>query len=164
MTEFEYLYRVHAVLLKQCREHPTDTDLRELERATWERVQAAQRRGGMPMVFRMDMPGYVVLGVRGDEHEIKHPGLAGLDDAWQIFLAGLTASDTLHAADLVGRVQRPGNALRNRMAKAAEWIERYGNCPELARAMRAPVMVISDDGRIAYHPDQHPPIDLGLLA
>lgn len=162
MTEFDYLRQVHAVLRVQCQAHPDDVVMRDLERATWSRVQAAQRRDGLPMVFRMDMPGYLEIGVLGCEQVFKHPGLTGLDDAWRIFLAGLTASNTLHASDLVEGGQRPGNALRNRMAKAAEWVEREGRCPELARAMRPPVVVITDDGRIGYRPNHHPHIDLGM--
>jgi hypothetical protein len=95
------------------------------------------------------MYGYVTLGLKGHAQAYPHPGHRGLDDASVIFWHGSTVSSTLNACDLVGTAaKRPGNTLRNRLAKAAHWVE-YGpgRCLELARAIRS--ISISDDGHIA---------------
>ena len=162
MTDFEYLNQVHAEIRRWCSAEPDNAHLRHLERQTWDRVRAAQRREGLPLVLRFDAPGYVEFGVKGHERIVRNPGLGGLDDAWRVFLVGVQAVDALHACDLVGTVGRPGNALRNRLAKAAEWLDREG-CPELARCLRAPVLSVTDAGQINYNPAAHPEIDLGLL-
>jgi len=150
-SEFEILSTAHHAVqaMLNAERDPTRRDaLDQVREILMARAHVAKRLQGPPLVFYLPMPGYVVLGTEGKEQTYPHPGHPGLGDAWSIFTHGLTASNTLHAVDLVGVVKRPGNALRNRLATAADWVERDTNCWELAQAMRRPSISISDDGRI----------------
>ena len=154
MTEFEVFSGAHA-LASEALDSCTDADrrryLQDLRKELWSALGRVQRQDAAPLVFDLTMPGYVTLGRAGEERVLPHPGLPGLDDAWRILLAGLTAKDTLRAADIIGG-KRPGNALRNRLAHAAEWIERTGMCPALAQVLRRPSISITEDGLIIPGP------------
>ena len=149
MTDSEIFSGAHAVVRdarNACRDPEKRDHLEQLRAALWERTLVAQRDEALPLVFDTLMCGYITLGVSGETQTYPHPGHPGLDDAATIFSHGLTVCNTLHASDLVGLVKRPGNTLRNRLAKAAEWMDRVAVCHELSRAVRT--ISISDDGRI----------------
>lgn len=114
------------------------------------------------LVFTLDMPGFVILGREGKAQSLPSPKLSGLDYAWRVFLLGAGAGSALDASALLGAsTKRPGNALRNRLADAADWVERTGGCRQLATAIRS--IRVSEDGGIEYDPSRHPPILLSLL-
>lgn len=155
MTEAETFGGAHAVVRdarNTCHDPEKRDYLEQLRGALWERARIAQRVEALPLVFAASMPGYITIGRQGDAHTYPDPGLAGLSDAWRIFSHGLTVGHTLNASDLGGT----SNALRNRLTKAAEWVERATGCRELARAVRS--ISINNDGRIDF--GQHMKIDL----
>ena len=94
----------------------------------------------------------------GQEALFQHPGLAGLQDAWRIFMYGATAGDILHASKLDGSPS--GTALGNRLRTAADWVEKQAGCIELACAMRSPSIEVSRDGTIRYNPARNRPVRL----
>lgn len=149
-TEAEMLSATHAVL-RDSRNACTDPERRDhlerLRRWAWDRVLSAQRQSTMPLVFDIRTPGFVTLGVGADVQTFEHPGLQGINDLAAIFAAGPTVSSTLHAVDLVGNVRRPGNALRNRLSRAAQWIEYVADCRELACYVQS--ISARDNGQIA---------------
>lgn len=124
----------------------------------WQRtVQAAPSRQNL--VFYVDSPGYVTIGPQGRAVTLEHPGLAGLDYAWQILLVGVGAQHVLHAATLLDNPgRRPGNALRNALAAAADWVEYTALCPLLAVTIRG--ISVANDGTIHYNPANGPRISL----
>lgn len=151
MTDYDVLNELHSKardLVNACHDPDLRGGIEGLRRDLWNQVLAAKKRGGVSLVLDLSMPGYVRAGYKGREVTRAHPGHPGLEDAWRILLQGPVVQDTLTASDLVGDVKRPGNTLRNRLATAAEWIDREVGCPELAQALRRPCISISDDGRI----------------
>lgn len=87
--------------------------------------------------------GYVWAGQGGEARPRPHPGLAGIDDAHVIFLAGPTAQHT-HCAESLGCSP---NALRNRLDAAARWAEGEA-LPQLARCIGA--ISVAVDGALSY--------------
>lgn len=124
----------------------------------WQRtVLAAPSR--QHLVFYIDPPGYVTLGLQGGEMPLENPGLAGLDYAWQILLVGVGAQHTLHADTLLDNPgRRPANALRNALSAAADWVEYVALCPLLAVAIRG--ISVANDGTIHCNPANGPRITL----
>jgi hypothetical protein len=163
MDDFSYLSAVRAAICSAI-DAATPADqlqpLLSLKAETVRRIEATRFKP--PIAFSPHyMPGYVRLGVRGHEQTLPHPGLAGLEYAWLIFLHGPAAASTLHALTLLHAAgKRPGNALRNCLTKAAEWTERAGGCAPLAAAMRQPSMSISDAGAICFVPPKGLIVDL----
>jgi hypothetical protein len=153
MTEFELLSISHKAVQAQYNgegDPERRKYLMEARDALWGRVKAAERRDGPPLVFDTTMAGYITLGPEGGTQTYVHPGLAGLDFAWQILLLGVGACSTLHASDLVGPTEHPGNTVRNLLARAAAWVEHDTGCYEIARAIRG--IKLSKDGRILDAP------------
>lgn len=87
--------------------------------------------------------GYVWLRVDGIEQVESHPGLAGIDDAHRVLLAGVTAQHTLHL-DCFGC---SANSLRNRLENAAQWADGV-RCAPLATCIRA--ISVGNGGSISY--------------
>lgn len=141
---------------RNCTDTESATHLAYLMAELQPHQRDAARLEAMPLVFRpANMPGYIQLGRQGSEVTCPDPGLPGLEDAWRIFFIGVAVQDILHAEDIVGDdCNQPGNALRNRLAKAAEWIEGLGvpGCREIAQAMRRPSISISSLGIITAGP------------
>jgi len=105
------------------------------------------KRLGKPHIFYVS-PGYVILGRHGcEDPERLHPGLAGLDIAAQIFRLGVTAGSCLDTHMLVKGGK--GNALKNALTAAAEWIEREGH-PRIAGEIRR--IKVSRNGGFTYDP------------
>ena len=152
--DYEFFRRSGAVILAAidtCDDRDQLAELRELKAQTTERLLQASFKP--PVLFGFRAPGYVTVGVLGMERTLPHPGLSGLDYAWIILLHGIHASSVLHASTVLRNPgKRPGNALRNCLAEAADWVERAGGCVDLANAMRSPAMVITGSGGICFTP------------
>ncbi|HJV76582.1 MAG TPA: hypothetical protein VJ654_20380 [Noviherbaspirillum sp.] len=153
MDYFEFLNRTHKALRDLCDTHPEKDEFHVLAAEAWRRLVA-----DTPLVFAQAAPGYLRIGVEGKAATLADPGLAGLGDAWRIFLNGVTAGDTLHASTLDGSPS--GKALDNRLRTAATWVEMEARCPELAQAMRSPSIVVGRDGSIRHNPPRHRTIQL----
>ena len=154
MDDYTYFHGVHQLLideLRDCRDPARIVHLNELKAENRQRIQDAAFKP--PVVFSFPMPGYVLIGTRGRERELPAPDLDGLYHAWDIFIEGIMTRDTLHASDLLRNAGKwPGNALRNTLAKASDWVEKQAGCLPLANAMRSPAMRISAEGVINYIP------------
>ena len=88
--------------------------------------------------------GYVHLQIDDEAPELRpHPKLAGLDDAYRVFLAGATAQNVLHAKDF----RTTPNSLRNRLEAAASWADR-ARCAPLAVCIRS--IGVRNGGPISY--------------
>lgn len=153
MDYYDYLNRLHKVLRDAQIKQPGNSEVGVLAAETWRRLVADTH-----VVFAEPAPGYMLIGVEGQEALFQHPGLAGLQDAWRIFMYGATAGDILHASKLDGSPS--GTALGNRLKTAASWVETEAKCPELAQAMRSPSIEVSRDGSIRYNPARRQPIRL----
>jgi len=153
MDYYEYLNRLHKLLREAQDRQPLNLELGALAAETHNRLVA-----DTPIVFAEPAPGYMLIGVEGQEALFQHPGLAGLQDAWRIFMYGATAGDILHASKLDGSPS--GTALGNRLKTAATWVEKEARCIELACAMRSPSIEVSRDGSIHYNPAMRRPIRL----
>jgi hypothetical protein len=113
------------------------------------------------LVFDLSAPGYVRLGPVEAPLIFCHPGLAGIDYAWHILLAGPGGSSYLHATTLLAKPgKQPGGALRNRLREAAEWVETVGRCAPLAVAFRSPCIRVSDEGEIQPDPALGPLVEI----
>jgi hypothetical protein len=117
-----------------------------------------RRHAAVVWVFDLSAPGYITVGAQGCERIHQAPDLPGLMDAWRIFAFGVGAGGILHATDFVGNVRHPANALRNRLSRAAHWIEREACCSQVAQALRSPSIRIKSDGSI--HIGTRPHIEL----
>lgn len=122
-------------LLQALVEHPAESAAgRALRNAVpdvdlarrWLREQA--RRDLRPIVFRWTGPGYVEIGLEGEERIYREPDAKGLDLAHAILMHGVVASSVLRFDDTA-------NAVRNMLARAATWVD--PKCTELANAIRA---------------------------
>lgn len=113
----------------------------------WHRLAAASPHRP-PLVFGLGEPGAVAMGREGDVALFDDPGLSGIRYAWTIMAADPVRRARLRAAGIVRKpVRRPANALRNALAKAADWMER--RCPDLAAAVRR--ISVSNDGGLRYN-------------
>ncbi len=140
MKDFEY----HHLVVQICNGNETDrAKVAAVKAEAWRRIRT-------PIVFDRSAPGYLRIGAEGQELELPDPGLEGLGDAWLILLHGPTAKHALRATYFAPSP----NALRNRLAKAAQWIDKTAKCRELAQALRRPYLVISDDGTITVNPQR----------
>lgn len=148
-----FVREVHGYMTNQCEAKPFDEKARFLREAAWKRIQ-----NRTPIFFAWSAPGFLLIGEAERPVIIADPHLAGLADAWEIFLAGPTAGSVMVSMDLAGAPG--GSALRNRLEKAAEWAERYAGCPALAKAMRSPSIVVGRDGGIEYNASHHRPLIL----
>lgn len=153
MDYYDYLNRLHKVLREAQIKQPGNSELGVLAAETWRRLVA-----DTPVVFAEPSPGYMLIGLEGREALFRHPGLAGLQDAWRIFMHGATAGDVLHSSMLDGSPS--GTALGNRLRKAADWVKTEARCIELACAMLSPSIEVSRDGSIRYNPARRQPIRL----
>lgn len=142
-------------LLQTMRQHPADSPvgrvlanrLPDIERALdW--LDEQTRRVGRTVVFSLEIPGFVWLGVEGEQRPVPDPNLAGLSAAWEIFFLGENAPFVLFAAD---RGTTP-DALRISLRRAATWAERY--CTPLAVAIRA--IKVHDDGSASSRAPAYP--------
>jgi len=155
LSEREYLTAAHS-LVREAGAKEQDARRRryldDVRAGLWAMVQSASRRADQPLVFDVWTGCYAIIGRADRVRVLDMPlGLPGLRDAWNILLRakdGPPACGPLHASDFVGNVRRPGNALRNRLANAAAWIERTAECPDLAAVLRSPSISIACDGRI----------------
>ncbi len=151
LTDAEVLIGAYDAVVAQLNS-TTDPDvarhLRRVRRGLLLRHRAAVDAEATPLVFDTQMPGSVTLGWADNPVTRDHPGLLGLDYAHQILLLGESAGAVLTAAQLVGPVGHPANALRNALRTAASWIERASGCYPLAQALRAPSISISTNGTI----------------
>jgi hypothetical protein len=151
MNESELFTVAHTALRearRTCLEPDRRAYLDEAMGAMWARLQDARRQSARVWVFDCSAPGYITLGEQGVEQIHQSPDLPGLLDAWRIFAFGVGAGGILHATDFVGNVGHPANALRNRLARAAQWIEREAHCSSIAQALRSPAIRIKSDGSI----------------
>jgi hypothetical protein len=154
MDYFEFLNRTHELLKKQLEARPLDAELKALNAETRARLLALT-----PITFTEISPGFLVIGIDGHERTISHPGIDGLDNAWQIFLHGATAGAALHAAGLVGGASKtPGTTLEKRLSDAATWAEREARCPELAQIIKS--ISVSRLGEITFNPARCRPLKL----
>ena len=152
-----------ARLVKAMQQHPADTPVGRVLANLLPDAGAAlawldrqQRRAAQPVVFSLEIPGYVLIGFE-DEHEtILDPNMAGLSAAWEIFLHGDNAPFVFFAAD---RGMSP-DALRIALKRAATWAEPY--CMPLAVAIRA--ITIHKDGSASIDPAYVPPLHLGVFS
>lgn len=111
-----------------------------------------------PLIFWLDMPGYITLGREGDTQTFEHPEYAGVDYAWRILIFGPKARSCITAEDILETPGlRPANALRNALTVAADWIEYRAHCVPLAVVVRS--ISIAKDGTI-HAPTNRPYIDL----
>lgn len=124
-----------AALLRALSEHPAGSAAGRVLRSTCPNPAAARRwldeqtrREPLPLVLRWPAPGLVEIGTEGDTRIYPAPDLKGLDLAHRIFLHSVTGRPALRFAD-------ESNALRNLLARAANWAE--PRCIELANAIRA---------------------------
>lgn len=117
------------------------------------------------LVFRLDVPGYVIAGRAGEARTLELPDklATGLECAWRILLAGVGAHYTLDAFELLknAELKQPGGSLRKVIRSAADWLEREANCPPLAAALRSPYLVITNEGEVHVDTANRPRIDLG---
>ncbi|MBU0589455.1 MAG: hypothetical protein KJ852_17945 [Gammaproteobacteria bacterium] len=153
MTEFELFSISHKAIQALYNAEP-DSDRREYygeaRSILWGLVKAAERRDGPPQVFETAMPGYLTMGPEGKAQTYAHPGLDGLDFAWRILSLGVISCSALHACDLVGDAEYPGNTLRNQLARAAAWVEHNTGSYEIAQAIRG--IKVAKGGRITEVP------------
>lgn len=167
MTNFEFFTQTHQALAELARVTKDPARRRHLEGLAtecWNRRQVATRNES-PVAFDLRRSGYVWISCPDDADKCTchpHPGLQGLEDAWRIFQHGPSVRHVLTAADLVGDVARPANALRNRLAAAATWVE--GHNHHLARVFRPPVLSVGNDGLISFDPAAGPRIRLSVFA
>lgn len=144
---------VHGYLTDQCEARPYDERAKRLRAAAWSIVT-----NNSPLVFSWCSPGFLLIGDVDRPALLVDPGLAGLADAWEIFIAGPCVVSCMTASDLPGAPS--GKALRNRLEHAAAWVERLAHCPALAKALRSPSIVVGRDGSIEYNPTHHRPLIL----
>lgn len=160
MNDLELFEAAHQSLNREARAC-TDPERRAwLERASafmWCKVLDARRQkdAQKTWVFDCSNPGYITLGEQGEEQIHQAPSLPGLLDAWHIFAWGVGAGGILHATDFVGNVGHPANALRNRLARAAQWVEDAACCPAIAQALRSPAISVMADGALHIGPRPH---------
>ena len=156
MDDFHFYSKVgHAIayVSENCADQERRRELQILKAEIIQRTKLAAFKPPAVFTFAFPAPGYITLGVEGQERTLRCPDLDGLAYAWEIFLNGVAAGDALHATSLLRDPGRhPGNALRNAITKAADWVERTGGCPALAVAMRSPAMSITDAGDIRFTP------------
>lgn len=152
-----------ARLVRVMRQHSDDTVVGHVlnnllpdvdEALAWLDRQAL--RSARPIVFSLEVPGYVWIGPEGEHKAVPSPRLSGLLAAWGIFLYGENAPCVLFAAN---QGTTP-NALRNSLKPAADWAERY--CMPLAVAIRA--ITIHKDGSASVDPAYVPPLRLGVFS
>lgn len=119
-----------------------------LSRELWARSKAIPF--DRPVVFMSHGSGHLTIGLQGKERIFIHPGLAGLESALRIFAMG--GVSPMQAADFVNPSStHPGNALREQLRDAADWVEAVARCPGLARCMRPPVISISTAGGVRFN-------------
>lgn len=156
LTERECLFAAHH-LARDAWGRETDPDRKRHFQAVHERLfdllQSAKRHEAEPLVFDMYHFSPALIG-RGDNvraFNVPRGLLPGLRNAWEILdraNSGIARHFPLDATQFVGERRYAGNALRNRLANAANWVERVAKCPDLAVLMRAPTISISPDGTI----------------
>lgn len=154
MTNSDYFAAVRAELnrsLLTAHDAERAEQLRALVGETETRMLAVRER--QTVRFGLES-GYVSI----NDVVRPQPPRIGIQHAWHIWLAGATVRHSLHAADLVGLVERPDNALRNALSRAAEWFETEAQCRPLAAALRPPVLTIGKDGTITYDQARGPRI------
>lgn len=157
MTEIDY-HNLVAEAAGEAYELTLDQRFNELREEAKKRVALASP--AVPLVFADGAPGYLAIGPLDSCRIVKNPeGVPGLDLAWRILQAGNIVGDILDARILMPDCEhRPANALRNALARAAEWIEDEGACPDLAALLRKPFLQVSIDGRIRVRTARRPPI------
>jgi len=111
-----------------------------------------ERKSRLPVVFSLDVPGFVWVGLVGEQFAVTDPGLLGLSAAWEIFFHGENAQFVLFAA----RYGTSPNSLRNAMEPAAEWADCH--CRRLGAAIRA--IKVYRDGSARFIPTAPTPIIL----
>lgn len=144
---------VHGYLTEQCNARPSDEKARRIRAAAWSILTDSR-----PLVFAWCAPGFLAIGEEEAPRLFADPCLAGLSDAWEIFVHGPTVGSILTAAELAGAPS--GKALRNRLEHAASWVESVARCPGLAKALRSPSIVVGRDGSIEYNRASHRPLIL----
>lgn len=157
--------RALASLIEHTKRAP-ESALRD-DQLSWLKLKQAEcnapRR--QHLVFRLDVPGYVIAGRAGEARTLELPDklATGLECSWRILLAGVGVHYTLNAHILLenAELKQPGNSLRNVIKPAAEWLEKQANCPPLAAALRSPYLVITNEGAIHVDVANRPRIDLG---
>lgn len=146
---------VHGYLTEQCITRPADEKARRLRDVAWSILANSE-----PILFAWCAPGFLLIGDRQNPGVFPDPHLAGLADAWEIFLSGPTVGSILSSADLSGAPS--GKALRGRLEHAATWLEGVARCPALAKALRSPSIIVGRDGGIEYNLANHRPLILQL--
>lgn len=142
---------VHGYLTEQCNARPADEKARGLRKAAWSILANTE-----PLVFAWGAPGFLLIGDGGQARAFADPCLAGLADAWEIFVIGPVAGSVLDSSCLTGAPS--GKALRGRLEHAATWLESVARCPALAKALRSPSIIVGRDGGIEYNPASHRPL------
>jgi len=85
MDYYEYLNRLHKLLREAQDRQPLNLELGALAAETHNRLVA-----DTPIVFAEPAPGYMLIGVEGQEALFQHPGLAAAP--WSGRLAGCLAN------------------------------------------------------------------------
>jgi hypothetical protein len=112
-----------------------------------------------PTTLDMSAPGFLTITDRHGRRQFREPGIDGMSDALVLFQLGVNAGHAVHASDLVDPSPTAGATLRQRIKRVALWFETVACCDDLARALRRPVLSITDAGEIAFNP----PPDLIVL-
>ncbi len=149
-------------LLETMRKHPKNSPAGLLlssflpngldsDACTW--LSEQTRRESLAVVFIFEMPGYVLAGLEGEARPYRDPNIDGLRIAHEVMISGINAPAVLRASDWA----MTPNAMRNTLARAAEWAD--SRCPRLAVAIRA--IRISKEGRPSFEPNH--PIELRVF-
>ncbi len=152
MTDETLIPRALRDLLTAMAQHPADSTVGRLldnhfpgrldeAACTW--LVRQQREAHAPLVFALDLPGFVVVGREGAPRAVPEPPqMSGLQAAHEVFLLGPSAPAVLRTDD--------PNGLRNALSRAADWVETVAHCAPLAVAMRA--IKVRKDGVPEFRP------------
>lgn len=115
-------------------------------RAFLDWIDAETRKIRLPVVFSLEIPGFVWMGLEGDRtFPVRAPKKTiGLEAAWEIFLYGENASFVWFAA----RYGLTPDGLRNALRRAADWAGT--RCPQLGVAINA--IKVAKDGSALFAP------------
>lgn len=143
MTDHQLLIDVHRVLRNYASsvQGEEQAEAERLRAGIWDLARSA--REYRPTVFAM-YDGDLWLGPVDKPSRYIAPNLRGIQDAYAILFSWGVTQRPLNAEALRGSPS--GNALHGRLARAADWIERYAGCRDLAVAIRG--IEVSRDGFI----------------
>lgn len=139
-------------LIEHLQEHPVGSAARSvltvsmpdgLDELALNEINRERREASAPLVFSLDLPGFVVVGREGAPRAVPEPQqMSGLRAAHQVFLLGPSAPSVLRTDD--------PNGLRNALSRAADWVETVAHCAPLAVAIRA--IKVRKDGVPEFRP------------